>query len=377
MEALGQLTGGLAHDFNNMLAVVIGYSDILKVDLKDQPNPLIYIEQISLAAKRGADLTSKLLAFSRQKPALSRPVNVNELIIENKDLLQKTLPTIALNIELSNELWLTNIEAHSFEDMLLNLAINAMHAMQNGGELSITTKNESLSAAQAINYAITPGDYVAVNVEDNGCGMSADIRSKIFEPFFSTKGQQGTGLGLAQVYGFIKSSGGAVNVYSEPDKGTRFLIYFPRNTGKYVNEIIKTKQTHAELAGSESILVVDDENQLCELAEIILVGHGYKVLTASGGEQALALLKDNHIDLMLSDIIMPKMSGYELAEQVFKLDPNIKILFASGFQGEQVKPTFKSSQPLIDKPYDSQLLLSSIRQCLDENKNADLDASPE
>ena len=123
--------------------------------------------------------------------------------------------------------------------------------------------------------------------------------------------------------------------------------------------------------------MVDDENQLCELAEIILVGHGYKVLTASGGEQALALLKDNHIDLMLSDIIMPKMSGYELAEQVFKLDPNIKILFASGFQGEQVKPTFKSSQPLIDKPYDSQLLLSSIRQCLDENKNADLDASPE
>jgi len=232
MEALGQLTGGLAHDNNNMLAVVMGYSDLLKANLKDQPNLLKYVDKISLAAKRGADLSRKLLSFSRQKPKLSKPVNINNLIVENKGLLQKTLPTIALNIELSNHLWLTNIETHLFKEMLLHLAINAMHAMQNGGELSITTENESLSAIEALNYNITAGDYVSINVKDNGFGMNDDIRSKIFEPFYSTKGKQGEGLGLSQVYGFIRSSGGAITVYSKPDEGTRFLIYFPRSTEK-------------------------------------------------------------------------------------------------------------------------------------------------
>lgn len=366
MKALGQLTGGLAHDYNNMLAVVIGYSDILKVDLKDQPNPLKYIEQISLAADRGAELTRKLLSFARLKPAQTKAVNVNTLIIQNRDLLQKTLPTITLNIELSDELWLTNIESHSFDDMLLNLAINAMHAMGNGGKLSITTSNESLSKTKAKNYAISPGDYVSISIEDNGCGMSADILSKIFDPFFSTKGNNGSGLGLAQVYGFIKSSGGAINVYSEQGLGSRFLIYLPRDKEKYADEIVKKKYTHTELSGNESILVVDDENQLCELAEMILLDHGYKVLTALSGEHALVLLKDNHIDLMLSDIIMPKMSGYELAAQVVKLYPNIEIIHASGFQGDQIKPTLKLSHPIIDKPYNSQQVLSSIRQCLDK-----------
>jgi two-component system cell cycle sensor histidine kinase/response regulator CckA len=235
MEALGQLTGGLAHDNNNMLAVVMGYSDLLKANLKDQPNLLKYVDKISLAAKRTADLSRKLLSFSRQKPKLFKPVNINNLIIENKGLLQKTLPTIVLNIELSNHLWLTNIETHLFKEMLLHLAINAMHAMHNGGELSITTKNESLSTTEALNYNITPGDYVSINVKDNGFGMNDDIRSKIFEPFFSTKGKQWEGLGLSQVYGFIQSSGGTITVYSEPDEGTRFLIYFPRSSEKPTN----------------------------------------------------------------------------------------------------------------------------------------------
>ena len=229
MNALAQLTGGLAHDSNNMLAVIMGYSDLLIANLKDQPNLLKYIDKISLAAKRGADLSRKLLSFSQQKPKLSKPVNINNLIVENQDLLQKTLPTIVLNMDLFNQLLLTNIEAKLFEGMLLHLAINAMHAMQNGGELSITTKNESLSASEALNYNMTPGDYVSINVKDNGSGMTAEICSKIFEPFFTTKGKQGEGLGLSQVYGFIQSSGGAINVYSAPDEGTNFLIYLPRS----------------------------------------------------------------------------------------------------------------------------------------------------
>ncbi|MFT5852472.1 MAG: two-component system cell cycle sensor histidine kinase/response regulator CckA [Colwellia sp.] len=232
MNALAQLTGGLAHDNNNMLAVIMGYSDLLVSHLKGQPNLLKYVNKILLVANKGADITRKLLSFSQQKPKLFKPVNINNLIVENQDLLQKTLPTIALNIELSNHLWLTNIETHIFKEMLLHLAINAMHAMQNGGELSITTENESLSAIEALNYNMTPGDYVSINVKDNGSGMTAEICSKIFEPFYSTKGKQGEGLGLSQVYGFIRSSGGAITVYSKPDEGTRFLIYFPRSTEK-------------------------------------------------------------------------------------------------------------------------------------------------
>jgi PAS domain S-box-containing protein len=368
MDALSLLAGGLAHDNNNMLAVVMGYGDLLITHLKDQPNLLKYVNKILLVANKGADITRKLLSFSRQKPTLSRLVNINDLIIKNKKVLQKTLPTIVLNIELSNNLWLTNLEAHLFEDMLSHLALNAMHAMHNGGELAITTNNEFLSAAQAINYNISSGEYVSINIEDNGCGMSADIHSKIFEPFFSTKGELGSGLGLSQVYGFIQSSGGAINVYSELDKGTRFLIYLPRSSQQQTDTVINKEHVHTKLSAGESILVVDDENQLCVLAKKILDHYGYKVLTASSGEQALLLLKSNHIDLLLSDIIMPKMSGYQLAEQVVKFCPNIKILFASGFQDEQVKSTFKSPYPLINKPYNAQVLLSSIRQCLDEHK---------
>tara|TARA_R110001583_G_scaffold61687_3_gene181984 strand:+ start:13984 stop:15600 length:1617 start_codon:yes stop_codon:yes gene_type:complete len=375
MDALSLLAGGLAHDNNNMLAVVMGYSDLLVTHLKDQPNLLKYVNKISLVANKGADITRKLLSFSRQKPTLSKPININDLIVKNKKLLQKTLPTIVLNIELFNNLWLTNLEAHLFEEMLSHFALNAMHAMHNGGELSITTNNESLSETQAINYNISAGEYVLINIEDNGCGMSADIRSKIFEPFFSTKGELGAGLGLSQVYGFIQSSGGAISVYSELGKGTRFFIFLPksseklpRNSEKKTDTIMKKEQTHIKLSDGESILVVDDENQLCVLAKKILDHYGYKVLTASSGEQALLLLKSHHVDLLLSDIIMPKMSGYQLAEQVAKFHPNIKILFASGFQDEQVKSTFKSPHPLINKPYNAQVLLSSIRQSLDEPK---------
>jgi hemerythrin-like metal-binding protein/PAS domain S-box-containing protein len=369
MDALGKLTGGIAHDQNNMLGVILGYSEILKEQLQQQPRLLNYVEQIYQAGERGANLTHKLLSFSKQQAVQATPVNINDLIISNSDLLRKTLVLVELQLNLADYLWQVNIDKNSFQDMLLNMAINAMHAVKstsNSGLLTICTANEHLSALSAKNLALQSGDYVSFSIEDNGCGMDAITRAKIFEPFFSTKGEKGTGLGLAQVYGFITSSGGAINVYSEVGHGTRFIVYFPRDMSHKLEHSKIENNKIANINGNEKILVVDDEPQLCDLVEEILSAKGYQVIVASTGEQALKILQKESIDLMLTDIIMPKMSGYQLAEQVSKLYANIIILFASGFQGDHIKERSETAEPVINKPYNAKILLTRIRQALNK-----------
>jgi len=367
MEALGQLTGGIAHDYNNMLGVIIGYSDILKAQLKDQPGLLNFVEQIHQAGDRGAQLTRKLLSFSRQTPDASQESDINQLIKNNKDVLRKTLLSVELKLNLDDDIRKINIDRNSFEDALLNIAINAMHAMPYGGVLSLSTCEVELSKEQAGNFNIEQGQYVQLSIEDNGQGMSKEIQDKIFEPFFSTKGEQGSGLGLAQVYGFIKSSMGAINVYSELGKGTRFSLYLPIPKEKYKAEnVVENTEEQWSAFGNETILVVDDEPQLRALAQTILAAKGYHVLTATNGIEALAVLKENSVDLMFSDIIMPKMNGYLLVEKAQTLYPELKILLASGFKGDQSESNIMLDEPIIAKPYENKCLLRRVRDCLDK-----------
>jgi PAS domain S-box-containing protein/hemerythrin-like metal-binding protein len=378
MEALGQLTGGIAHDYNNVLGVIIGYSDILKVQLKDQPALLDFVEQIHQAGNRGAQLTRKLLSFSRQTPDSSQESDINSIIKNNIDVLRKTLLSVELRLNLDETIDKINIDRNSFEDALLNMAINAMHAMPKGGMLTLSTCEVALSKEQAISFNIHQGGYVQLSIEDNGVGMSKAIQDKIFEPFFSTKGDQGSGLGLAQVYGFMKSSLGAINVYSELGAGTRFSLYFPLAQEEYKeNNVEESKEknerdTKEKLSkqGNESILVVDDEPQLRTLAQTILMAQGYRVLTASNGVEALAVLEKNSIDLMFSDIIMPQMNGYRLVEQAQKLYPKLKIILASGFQGNQADNRITLDEAIIEKPYQNNYLLSRVRECLDKHESS-------
>ncbi len=382
MEALGQLTGGIAHDYNNVLGVIIGYSDILKTQLKEQPKLLNFVEQINQAGNRGAQLTRKLLSFSRQSPESTQAVNLNDVILSNKDVLQKTLLTTELRFMLEDDLSEVNIDKNSFEDVLLNMAINAMHAMPKGGLLTLSTQQVTLSQAQADSFNIQLGQYIQVSIEDNGIGMSKAIQDKIFEPFFSTKGEQGSGLGLAQVYGFMKSSSGAINVYSEIGEGTRFLLYFPINSklSKTENNFKNDNKKHFDVLGNETILVVDDEPQLITLAQEVLIAQGYRVLTANNGVNALEVLKKNTVDLLLSDIIMPKINGYLLVEQVTKRYPQLKIILTSGFQGDHSNFNINLEEDIITKPYDNDFLLSRIRGCLDKQTasvlSADKQSSP-
>jgi hemerythrin-like metal-binding protein/PAS domain S-box-containing protein len=377
MEALGQLTGGIAHDYNNMLGVIIGYSDILKAQLKDQPGLLNFVEQIHQAGDRGAQLTRTLLSFSRQTPPnASQESDINQLIKSNKDVLRKTLLSVELRLNLDDEIHTVSIDRNSFEDALLNVAINAMHAMPHGGTLTLTTCEVELSKEQAANFNIERGRYVQLSIEDDGVGMSKAIQDKIFEPFFSTKGEQGSGLGLAQVYGFIKSSMGAINVYSELGTGTRFSLYLPIPKTEYKSENkAESKEEHLSVFGNETILVVDDETQLRTLAQTILAAKGYRVLTASNGIEALAVLAENSIDLMFSDIIMPKMNGYVLVDQAQKLYPDLKILLASGFQGNQSDSNIVLEEPIIAKPYENRFLLSRIRGCLDKQNTKTIEGN--
>lgn len=366
-DSLGQLTGGIAHDYNNVLGVVIGYSDILKAQLKEQPMLLNFADQINQAGNRGAQLTHKLLSFSRQTPDSSQQSNINSLIKNNKDVLRKTLLSVELKLNLNDDISQVDIDRNSFEDALLNMAINSMHAMPQGGVLTLSTSEVKLSKEQARSFNVSQGKYVQLSIEDNGEGMSNVVQNKIFDPFFSTKGDQGSGLGLAQVYGFMKSSMGAINVYSTLEEGTRFLLYFPIPTDTNKEKSIKdNKKENLRVQGNESILVVDDEPQLRTLIQEILTAKGYRVLTATNGIDALEVLDKNAIDLMLSDIIMPKMNGYLLVEKAQKLYPQLKILLASGFQGNQADNKLKLDEAIIEKPYENEFLLRRIRRCLDK-----------
>ncbi len=369
MDALGKLTGGISHDFNNILGIVSGFGELLELELEFEPKLLKYCRQIITASERGSELTRRLLSFSKKESKKTTIININDLLTATQGMIAKTLTAlVTIDYTLADDLWCCKVDINAFDDVILNLCINAKHAMSNGGLLSISTQNITLSAIEAERYNLIAGDFICLTITDNGCGMSDEVKRQIFEPFYTTKGDEGTGLGLSQVYGFINASQGEIHVYSEANIGTSFSIYLPRNQSK-LNEELSNRNKRVYFKGTESILVVDDEFALGLLAKTILENEGYTVFQASSGGDALSCLQEKSIDLIISDVIMPKVNGYQLIEKVRSFDLDIPILLATGFDGDIniPKDSFEDI-PIISKPYTSFELLTHTRNLLDSKK---------
>ena len=372
MQALGKLTGGIAHDYNNMLGIILGYSELLESSLTRLPDLQKYAQEIIRAGNRGSQLTKKMLNFSRTKPAEMTIFNINELLIQERQLLEKTLTArIKLIYNLPDEKCLVKLDSGDLEDAIINMCINSMHAIQGNGQITISVQYYRARSNMQHNFHITEGHYILLSIADTGTGITDDIKQKIFEPFYSTKGEMGTGLGLSQVYGFLKRAGGYINVRSVPQEYTIFDLYFPAYTEETptIHQSTLSDLTHS---GHEAILVVDDEPSLLSLTVEILQNNGYLAYSAHNALDALAILSDKKVDLLLSDVIMPDINGFQLAKQVQAEYPSIKIQLISGYADiyDQGLDDDNLKLQILHKPYTSKALLQKIRQLLDADTNS-------
>jgi len=377
MEAIGQLSGGVAHDFNNQLGVIIGYLDFLQAYTENDEKPHKWVGTARRATLRCIDLTQQLLTFSRRQNIEKAVVDINLTVREQETMIKRTVtPEVEVQYFLANELWQTEINVGEFHDAILNLVINARDAMPNGGKLLIETSNKYLSTDYAeLNYDTAPGDYVQIMLSDTGSGMNKETLEHVFEPFFTTKSEdKGTGLGLAMVYGFVKRNSGHIKIYSEPDVGTTIRIYLPRSISTRTPALTNTDNKTILATGSENILIVDDEVDLLQLANQYLTDLGYHTRTAKNAPQALKILKeDDNIDLLFSDVVMPGgMNGYELAQQATQKKPVLKVLLTSGFTSKTIAHNglARFSSHLLSKPYRKTDLAQHIRLILDEKNTA-------
>jgi PAS domain S-box-containing protein len=371
MEAVGQLTGGLAHDFNNLLAIIIGNLDMLREVRADDAVTNELVRDALESALRGADLTRRLLAFSRRQPLKPERVEINDVISAIVHLLTRTLgENISIEMSLAPNVWPVQVDRAQFEAVIANLATNARDAMPRGGALLIDTQNGHLDAAYAAGHSdVTPGDYVVIEVSDSGTGMPPDVLSRIFEPFFTTKEQgKGTGLGLSMVFGFMKQSGGHVTVYSEPGRGTTFRLYLPRHREKAAVQEERSEQT-VPPGGSETILVVEDNAGLRRIVMRQLRDAGYRVLEAADAEAAMEIIDSSEpIDLLLTDIVMPgAMDGRDLARVAVARRPDVRTLLTSGFPDARWTASGSHTEGrLLGKPYRKEELRRVVREVLDE-----------
>jgi len=369
MDALGKLTGGISHDYNNLLAIIQGYAELLKLGVGDNLKLSSYVQEIEHAAQRGAKLTAKLLGFSQIKAPRATVVNINKLLTDQRFMLEKNLSAnIQLSLDLAETLWPVNIDPGDFEDCIINMSINAMHAMNKAGKLTLKTHNVTLDTASAQLLNLKAGEYVALNIIDTGVGMDESSQKKAFDPFFTTKGEFGTGLGLSQVYGFIKQTNGSIHIDSELGKGCCFTLYFPKSHQPLPEIESETPEGIVDAKLEKRILVVDDEPALVELVKDTLTQHGYRIFTAYDAEQALDILKQEHIDLLITDVIMPNIDGYELARRVQNLYPHIKIQIVTGFTDDINVDEINQNLHLnrLEKPYSSDTLLIKIQALLGE-----------
>ena len=375
MDAVGQMAGGIAHDFNNILGIVLGNLSLLKRQLSENELASNRIEVIEKSAQRAANLTSQLLDFSRQQPSDSSIVDINQMISEMDHLIERSVtPEIEVEQRFEKEVWPIEIDAGDFHDALLNLILNARDGMPGGGRLTLETDNSVLDEGYCQqNPNVNPGEYVQLSVSDSGVGIPRELHEHIFEPFFTTKTQgKGTGLGLAMVFGFVKRSRGHIKVYSEPDIGTTFKLYIPRYTGEKrdTKEVVEYQMDPPR--GTESILVVDDEKELLDLAEEYLLELGYRVKTANDGVEAMSYLTDDEsIELLFSDVVMPNgMNGYELAEKAVALRPQLKVLLTSGYteKATALNGQARFNANLLSKPYTQHGLATRVRLILESHK---------
>ncbi|MGU3449779.1 MULTISPECIES: CHASE3 domain-containing protein [unclassified Methylobacterium] len=371
MQAVGQLTGGIAHDFNNLLQVILGNLEFVRAKLDGDAKLQQRIERASWAAQRGATLTGQLLAFARKQPLAPAPVDLAATMPDLIPLLRRTLGEhIEVRYVETAGLWPAMADPAQLESAVLNLALNARDAMPGGGRLTIELGNKVLDEAYAReNAEITPGDYAMVAVSDTGHGMTPDIVRRVFEPFFTTKPDgKGTGLGLAMVFGFVKQSGGHVKIYSEPGEGTTVKIYLPRAVGAVAAAPVTG--TPVELPrGSATVLVVEDEAGVREIACAILSDLGYRVLEAVDGEDALRVFGTNaaSVDLLLTDVVLPgKVRGRELAERVQSLRPEVRVLFMSGYTENSIvhHGRLDDGVHLVGKPFKREQLARKVAEVL-------------
>ncbi len=370
MEAVGTLAGGIAHDFNNLLQIIAGYSELLLMNVNKEAPVHNDLKAIHQAAVRGNELVKQILAFSRRLEPEFRTMCLNDEVLQVERFLYRTIPKmIEIELHLNGELWNIYADPGQMEQVLMNLAINAKDAMPNGGRLVFETDNIVLDREYAGTHLdVEPGKYVLLSVSDTGSGMDKTVGKRIFEPFFSTKGLgEGTGLGLAMVYGIVKSHRGQVQCYSEPNHGTTFKIYLPATEQKEPGDGEIAEEPSE--GGTERILVVDDEPLISELAVKILTRVGYSVITAGSGKEALEVYEREHpnISLVILDLIMPEMGGKECLERLMKINPQVKVLIASGFtMNGQTRGLVRSgTKGHVDKPFNMVDLLRTIRKVLD------------
>jgi two-component system, cell cycle sensor histidine kinase and response regulator CckA len=371
MEAVGRLAGGVAHDFNNLLTVILGFSHLVLNRLGPDHPLRGEVEQIRQAGERAAALTAQLLAFSRKQVAQARVINLGEVVVNVKGLL---LGLVGEGVELAAEIepgaGCVKADPAQVEQVIFNLAANARDAMPQGGRLVVAVADVELDepAARA-QGAAQPGAYSVLSVSDTGCGMDAETRAHIFEPFFTTKEQgKGTGLGLATVYGVVKQSGGFIRVDSEVGAGTTFEVYLPRAVEGDAAAPARAGPSEPLPRGAEVVLLVEDEEAVRRLTRELLEMQGYTVLEAAGGEEALRLSAERqHIDLLLTDVVMPKLSGRELAERLSAERPQLKVLYFSGYTDDIVvrRGLLERGLAFIQKPFSQEALVCKVREVLD------------
>jgi CheY-like chemotaxis protein len=372
MEAVGRLAGGVAHDFNNLLTVIHGYTELILDNLDQNSRLRQDVQEIINASERASSLTRQLLAFSRKQILQPKVLDLNAHVSNMDKMLHRMIgEDIELVTLLAENLGRIKADPGQIEQVILNLAVNAKDAMPNGGKLTIETANVKLDESYALSHVgVTPGHYVMLSVSDTGVGMTPEIRERIFEPFFTTKEKgKGTGLGLSTVYGIIQQSGGNVWVYTEPGVGTTFKIYLPM-IEKGRDSIQTLAASIKPLQGSETILLVEDEEAVRKLARTILQKYGYKVLEAPNGEEAIRIVQGqngNPIHLMVTDVVMPRMSGRQLADRLASLWPGMKILYMSGYTDNAIvhHGVLEPGIAYIQKPFTPDGLASKVREILD------------
>ena len=368
MEAIGRLAGGIAHDFNNMLNVILGYGDILCNGLPEGDPQREYAQQIVDAAQRSASLVRELLAFSRKQPLQPVVLNLNDLLKNLEKMLSRVIgEDIRLEFILADDLWPVKVDPVQMEQVVMNLVVNARDAMPQGGSLTIETANVELDDAYALTHvSVKPGSYVMLAVTDTGCGMDRETMARVFEPFFTTKERGiGTGLGLSTVYGIVKQSEGYIWVYSEPGKGSTFKVYLPRTEEVPTWKPRDTESREGVSVEGKRVLVVEDEGALRELFKETLVQFGFEVTVASDGKEALALVKKGlRPHVVVTDVVMPGMSGKEMVEELRKVLPGIKVLYMSGYTDNAIvhHGVLDPGEPYIQKPFALGDLVAKIKE---------------
>jgi two-component system, cell cycle sensor histidine kinase and response regulator CckA len=373
MQAVGQLAGGVAHDFNNLLTVIIGNCEFLLMRHQAGDPSFKEINEVHQNALRAAALVSQLLAFSRKQTMQPKTLALGDVIGELAQMLRRLVGEgVTLTVERDPELWAVHADEAQLGNAIINLVVNARDAMPSGGVVTIRTANQTVTGASALGTAIMPaGDYVRIDVADTGTGMSKEIQSKIFDPFFTTKPVgQGTGLGLATVYGIVKQSGGFITVDSEPGKGTCFKIYLPRRKVEPA-EVAPAEAPPAvarDVTGQDTILLVEDEEAVRSFAARALRMRGYNVLEASGGEEALDIVKNDAdtIDLIITDVVMPNMDGPTMVRHVKAIKPDLAVIFMSGYAEEAFRRSDQSSEDIhfLPKPFGLKQLAAKVKEVL-------------